>query len=109
TLRSVSEVVGKKENTSGANGIVWVKTTGTNQRGECVLEYFRWVMVHKRDPSTPTGAADKPAMPKEVAPGDLVIPETLNLKGYAGWVGGGSYWEDYERGEKIDHVDGMTI
>src|SRR5690606_3476557 len=38
TLRSVSEVVGKKENTSGANGIVWVKTTGTNQRGECVLE-----------------------------------------------------------------------
>jgi len=109
TLRSVSLVVGKKENTSGANGIVWVKTTGTNQRGECVLEYFRWVMVNKRDPSTPTGAADKPVMPKQVAPEELVIPDTLDLKRYESWVGGGSYWEDYARGEKIDHVDGMTI
>ena len=65
TLRSVSEVLGKKENASGQNGIVWVRTTGTNQRGEGVLEYCRWVMVNKRDASTPdrrqrqAGAAER--------------------------------------------------
>lgn len=110
TLRSVSEVVGKKENSNGKTGVVWVKTVGTNQRDETVLEYYRWVMVHKRDPGTPTGAADRPAMPKEVAPADLVVPSNLDLGGYEDWPSGGSsYFEDYEPGEKIDHVDGMTI
>jgi len=67
-------------------------------------------MVHKREPSTPTGASDRPAMPKEVAPADLVVPSNLDLTGYEAWPSGGSaYFEDYEAGEKIDHVDGMTI
>lgn len=110
TLRSVSEVLGKKENKSGTNGIVWVKTVGTNQRGESVLEYCRWVMVNKRDPSTPTGAADSPAMPKEVAPGELVVPASLDLSRYEAWPSGGSaFFDDYEKGERIQHVDGMTI
>ncbi|MEZ4374266.1 MAG: MaoC family dehydratase [Polyangiaceae bacterium] len=109
TLRSVSTVIGKKENTSGKNGIVWVKTLGTNQRGEPVLEYYRWVMVNKRDPGTPTGASDKPSMPALVEPKDLVVPSCLSLEKYEPWPAGGSYWEDYEQGEKIDHVDGMTI
>ena len=68
TVRSVSEVLGKKENASGENGVVWVKTTGTNQRREKVLEYCRWVMVNKRDKSTPTGAVDKP----ELLPASIV-------------------------------------
>jgi 2-methylfumaryl-CoA hydratase len=110
TLRSVSEVVGKRENSNGKTGVVWVKTVGTNQRDEAVLEYYRWVMVHKRDPSTPTGAADRPAMPKEVAPSELVVPSNLDLSRYEEWPSGGTaYFEDYEVGEKIDHVDGMTI
>ena len=110
TVRTVSKVLGKKENSNGKTGVVWVKSVGTNQRGETVLEFYRWVMVHKRDPSTPTGAADRPEMPKVVAPEDLVVPENLDLSGYEAWPSGGSaYFEDYEVGEKIDHVDGMTI
>ena len=110
TLRSVSQVLGKKENSNGKTGVVWVKTIGTNQRDETVLEFNRWVMVNKKDPSTPTGAADRPAMPKEVAPADLVVPPNLDLSGYEDWPSGGhAYFEDYEAGEKIDHVDGMTI
>ena len=110
TLRTVSKVLGKKENSNGKTGVVWVKSVGTNQRGETVLEYCRWVMVHKRDPSTPTGANDQPEMPKEVTPSELVVPANLDLSRYEDWPSGGmAYFEDYEPGEKIDHVDGMTI
>ena len=110
TLRSISKVIAKKENSNGKTGVVWVKTVGTNQRGEVVLEFYRWVMVNKKDPSVPTGAADRPEMPTEVAPADLVVPSNLDLSGYEDWPSGGSaYFEDYEVGEKIDHVDGMTI
>jgi 2-methylfumaryl-CoA hydratase len=110
TLRSVSKVLGKKENKSGDSGIVWVKTTGTNQRGEAVLEYTRWVMVNKRDAGTPTGANDKPETPAFVQPSELVVPKSLDLSKYEAWPSGSrASWEDYEKGERIDHVDGMTI
>jgi 2-methylfumaryl-CoA hydratase len=110
TLRSVSEVLGKKENKSGQNGIVWVKTTGENQRGEVVLEYCRWVMVNKRDPSKPTGADDKPSLPKQVEPAQLPVPKPLDLSKYESWPSGGrAFFDDYAAGERIDHVDGMTI
>lgn len=110
TLRSVSEVLGKKENKSGQNGIVWVKTTGQNQHGQSVLEYCRWVMVNKRDASKPTGADDKPSLPREVAPAQLPLPAKLDLTRYEAWPSGGSaFWDDYQQGEVIDHIDGMTI
>jgi 2-methylfumaryl-CoA hydratase len=53
TLTSVSEVIGVKENSNGKTGTVYVRTTGTNQRGETVLSYVRWVMVRKRDAESP--------------------------------------------------------
>ncbi|MDD9941412.1 MAG: MaoC family dehydratase [Myxococcales bacterium] len=110
TVRSTSEVIGKKENKSGKNGVVWVKTTGKNQHDGTVLEYFRWVMVNKRDPNTPTGAADKPDLPTELQPSELPVPAGLDLAAYQTWASGGSaFFEDYEKGERIDHVDGMTI
>ncbi|MCU0671789.1 MAG: MaoC family dehydratase [Myxococcota bacterium] len=121
TLRAVSKVVGKKENSNGETGIVWVRTTGVNQRGEMVLEYYRWVMVNKRDPNSaadPADAAKKspkgeevvPELPKEVRASELVVPEALSLKAYERWPSGGAaYFDDYEIGERIDHVDGMTI
>jgi len=110
TLRSVSEVLGKKENKSGQNGVVWVRTVGTNQRNEKVLEYCRWVMVNKRDASTPTGANDAPALPKQVEPAQLSVPASLDLTRYEAWPSGGSaFFDDYSTGEVIDHVDGMTI
>jgi 2-methylfumaryl-CoA hydratase len=110
TLRSVSEVLGKKENSSGKTGIVWVRTTGTNQRGEAVLEYVRWVMVHKKDPDTPTGAKEIPDVPGAVEAHALVVPESLTFDDYEAWpTGGAAFFEDYSVGERIDHVDGMTI
>ena len=37
-----------------------VRSTGTNQNGEMVLDYVRWVMVHKRDPRRMVGPAVSP-------------------------------------------------
>ena len=34
---------------SGEGGVVYVRTRGTNQKGQDVLSYVRWVMVPKRD------------------------------------------------------------
>ena len=110
TLRSISKVLGKKENANGQNGVVWVHTTGQNQHGQPVLEYIRWVMVHKRDASTPTGASDRPSVPDELKPSDLLVPACLDLDGFEQWPAGGrAYFEDYEKGERIVHTEGMSI
>jgi 2-methylfumaryl-CoA hydratase len=110
TVRTISKVLGKKENRSGENGVVWVESVGTNQRGEEVLRFFRWVMVHKRDKSTPTGASDSPSMPASVPASELRVHDCLDVSKYESWASGGSaFFEDYEVGERIDHVDGMTI
>jgi len=37
TLRSVSEVIGLKENSNGKTGVVWVRSTGLNQNDELVI------------------------------------------------------------------------
>lgn len=111
TLRAESTVLGKKEVSSGKAGVVWVATRGLNQHDQEVLRYVRWVMVEKRDPATPTGAADAPEIPREVSAAELHPPDGFAATG-GDWTwatGGRFFWEDYEVGEKIEHVDGMTI
>ncbi|MDR5651744.1 MaoC family dehydratase [Ruixingdingia sedimenti] len=109
TLRSVSEVIGLRENSNGRSGVVWVRTRGLNQRGEAVLEYVRWVMVRKRR-DTPAPAPVVPALAPAVAAADLVVPAGLDFTGYDFPLAGeGHRWGDYAVGETIDHVDGVTI
>ncbi|MCE6951230.1 MaoC family dehydratase [Cereibacter sphaeroides] len=110
TLRSESTVIGLKENSNGKSGVVYVRTRGLNQRGEAVLEYVRWVMVRKRDEAAPAPEATVPALAKSVPASDLVIPEGLDFSGYDFILAGEPHrWDDYEVGERIDHVDGVTI
>lgn len=110
TLTATSEVIGLKENSNGKTGIVWVRTTGRNQNGTDVLTYCRWVMVHKRDASHPAPKTTVPDLPDAVSPDDLIIPKDLHFKTYNTTLAGDSYrWSDYEIGEHIDHVDGVTI
>ena len=56
TLSAASRVIGLKENSNHETGMVYVRTTGINQRGETVLDYVRWVMLPKRDRSSPLGS-----------------------------------------------------
>jgi 2-methylfumaryl-CoA hydratase len=109
TLRSESEVIGLKETSSGATGVVWVRTRGLNQHGDVVLEYVRWVMVRKRRREVVVPVS-VPELAPVVAPEALVVPEGLDFSRYDfGLAGEPHRWGDYAVGEVIDHVDAVTI
>ncbi|HLT79102.1 MAG TPA: MaoC family dehydratase [Ferrovibrio sp.] len=109
TLHTVSRVIGLKENSNRKTGVVYVRSIG--YRGEQpVLDYVRWVMVRKRDESAVTGEEQVPKLGERVAPEELCIPAGLDCSRYDWQLAGSPHaWEDYQPGEKIDHVDGMTI
>ena len=110
TLRASSKIIGLKQNSSGKSGIVWLRTTGINQRGEPVLSYVRWVMVKKRDHNSPAPETTVPELAAAVPATDLAIPAGLDFSGYDFAQAGERHrWQDYQIGEKIDHVDGVTI
>jgi len=110
TLTATSTVIGLKENSNRQTGIVYVHSTGTNQRDEMVIDYRRWVMVKKRDAALSPPEERVPELPEAVAAADLVVPAGLSAAGWSAVLAGTPYlWEDYAVGEKIDHGDGMTI
>ena len=110
TLRSVSEVIGVKQNSNGKSGVVWVRTTGLNQHDEVVIDYVRWVMVRKRDLDAPAPETVAPDLKSVVDPAQLVIPKGLDFTNYDFTLAGEPHrWGDYAIGETIDHVDGVTI
>ncbi|GKY86159.1 MaoC family dehydratase [Sinisalibacter aestuarii] len=110
TLRAESQVIGLKQNSNGKSGVVWVRTRGYNQDDEAVLDYIRWVMVRKRDPDAAAPDTLVPDLKPVLAAQDLVIPEGLDFARYDFTLAGERHrWGDYEIGERIDHVDGVTI
>ncbi len=109
TLRSESEVIGLKETSSGATGVVWVRTKGLNQHGDVVLDYVRWVMVRKRRREVVMPVA-VPELAPVVDPGALMVPEGLDFSRYDFDLAGEPHrWGDYAVGEVIDHVDAVTV
>jgi 2-methylfumaryl-CoA hydratase len=110
TLTSDSQVIGLRQNKDGKTGVVYVHSTGANQHGDVVLDYRRWVMVRKRDPDAPAPEAVVPELPEAVPIADLHCPFTVSSGSYDTARAGSEFlWDDYAVGERIDHVDGMTI
>ncbi len=110
TLRSESTVIGLKENSNGASGVVWVRTRGYNQDDAVVLDYVRWAMVRKRDVKAAAPFPHVPDLARAVEPASLVIPDGLDFTRYDFTLAGEPHrWGDYRVGEKIDHVDGVTV
>ncbi len=110
TIKTTSKVLGVKENSNKKTGIVWVNSIGKNQKNEVVLDYVRWVMVNKRDASSPSPKTVIPDLEKEVKSNEFYIQNNLNISNYDYNESGSKHvWDDYKIGEKIDHVDGMTI
>ncbi len=111
TLSTTSEVIGLKQTSAGDAGIVYVRSIGRNQHGEIVLSYARWVLVRKREPGTPAHAEQVPELAKAVLPEQLgeACPR-IELAAYDDALAGSPFrWGNYAVGERIDHVDGMTV
>jgi 2-methylfumaryl-CoA hydratase len=97
---------------SGEAGVVYVRTRGTNQKGQEVLSFVRWVMIPKRDRDQARGVNHVPSLPPVVTPDRLPVPEAMNLQRYSdvAWaMGPGTRWDEYDVGERLDHPDAMTI
>jgi 2-methylfumaryl-CoA hydratase len=110
TLRAETEVIGRRETSRDDVGLVWVRTKGYNQRDEPVLQFYRWAMVNKRDPGARSDANDAPELPARVAIEHLSVPDELDLSRFDTVVTGGqAFWEDYEPGERIVHLQGITV
>jgi 2-methylfumaryl-CoA hydratase len=110
TLSTRSEVIGLRQNSSGKSGLVYVHSTATNQRSEVVLDWVRWVMVHKRDLTASAPDPVVPELARVVEAADLVVPSGLDFTEYDFVAAGEAHrLSDYAVGEKIDHVDGVTL
>jgi 2-methylfumaryl-CoA hydratase len=110
TLTAQSKVIGLRQNSNGKSGVVWVRTTGHDAAGAPVLDYVRWVMVRKRDADAPAPETIIPELKPALTPADLVLPEGLSFENYDFALAGERHrFADYEVGEKIDHVDRVTV
>lgn len=73
------------------------------------MTYVRWVMVRKRTED----AAPVPVIPQlasAVAPEDIIVPRGLDFSTYDFVLAGEKHkLRDYQVGEIIDHVDGVTL
>ena len=111
TLTAVSEVIGLKENSSRKTGVVYVRSAGFRQDGTKVLDYVRWVMVRKRDEAAAAPGDLVPQLPKTVDPATLggACPQIV-LRSYDFALAGSPHrFDAYAVGEKIDHLDGVTV
>lgn len=110
TLTTQTEVIGLKQNSSGKNGIVFVRSTSFNQNHKAVISWVRWVMVHKKNLDAPAPATVVPDLANVVAVEDLPVPAELDAHSFDTAVTGSSrLWEDFEVGERLNHPAGMTV
>ena len=108
TVSMTSTVIGLKENSNGKSGVVYVHSIGVNQNNQEVLNFKRWVMVHKKDKTTTSGIKEIPQF-KESTPisEQINIPEVKSVDVSAS--GGEFFFEDYEKGERLNHPEGITV
>ena len=110
TLTTSSQVIGLRQNSNNQSGVVYVRSTAINQRGEPVLSWVRWVMVRKNDLNRTAPMTVVPTLPNAVALEHLSIPSYFFAKKFDEKITGGQYYfEDYQIGERINHAAGMTI
>ena len=111
TISAESEIIGLKENSNGKTGTVYVKSVGTNQNGDVVLSYYRWLMMRKKK----NGMLDSfknivPDLPKKLDEKEFEIPLSFNSQKWSAEITGSEFfYDDFSEGEEIHHLDGQTI
>jgi 2-methylfumaryl-CoA hydratase len=108
TVNLVTEIIGLKENSNGKSGVVYVHSIGYNQSGIEVLNLKRWVMVHKKNTDEITHVNEVPTFASATPIASTVnIPVASRIDVQA--TGGVYFFEDYEIGERLNHIEGITI
>jgi 2-methylfumaryl-CoA hydratase len=108
TVRMESTVIGLKENSNGKSGVVYVHSIGYNQNNEEILNFKRWVMVHKKDKGSLSAVNDVPEFAESTPIGEEInIPLIKTVDTNA--TGGKFFFEDYQKGERLNHPEGITI
>jgi 2-methylfumaryl-CoA hydratase len=98
-----------RANSNGRTGTVWVRTQGFAGT-RLVIDYKRWVMVNKREAASPDPAPVVPILREALTVDDLVVAPGLVGASDPERLSGSPYdFDDYVVGERIDHVDGMTV
>ena len=112
TLSATSEVIGLRENANKASGVVYVRTTGTQpgrRDGAGVRALGDGAQARHGEPGAGAGGAqDSPSAstrPRSAPP----CPSSTSPRYDFALAGSPHRWGDYAAGEKIDHVDGMTL
>ncbi|WP_321471656.1 MaoC family dehydratase [Halarcobacter sp.] len=108
TVSMTSTVIGLKENSNGKSGVVYVHSIGLNQNGDEVLNFKRWVMVHKKDKTTLTGIKEIPTFKESTPISDNINMPIVSMVDTDA-TGGKYFFEDYEKGERLNHPEGITI
>ncbi len=108
TVSMTSTVIGLKENSNGKSGVVYVHSIGVNQNGAVVLDFKRWVMVHKKDKETTSGINEVPTFAKTTPIADVINIPTIKTVDTDS-TGGKYFFEDYVAGERLNHPEGITI
>jgi 2-methylfumaryl-CoA hydratase len=110
TLSSVSEVIGVKRTPTArrARFMCAPRAQPERRQGARIRALGDG---EKRDKEAPAPEVIVPNLPQRVDPAEIgaAVP-ALDIGGYDFALAGSPYrWGDYEVGEKIDHVDGMTL
>ena len=108
TVSMTSKVIGLKENSNGKSGVVYVHSIGVNQKGNEVLNFKRWVMVHKKDKETLSNINEVPTFAKTTPIADVINIPTIKTVDTDS-TGGKYFFEDYVAGERLNHPEGITI
>jgi len=108
TVSMTSTVIGLKENSNGKSGVVYVHSIGVNQNGAEVLNFKRWVMVHKKDHSNLSGVNEVPTFASATPISEEINIPTIKCVDTDA-TGGKYFFEDYVAGERLDHPEGITI
>ena len=108
TVSMTSTVIGLKENSNGKSGVVYVHSIGVNQNGAEVLNFKRWVMVHKKDHSNLSGVNEVPTFASATPISEEINIPTIKCVDTDA-TGGKYFFEDYVAGERLDHPEGITV
>ena len=112
TLSATSEVIGLRENSNRASGVVYVRTTGRNQRGRDGAR----VRALGDGAQARHGLAAPRRRSSRSSPSASIRRASARPCRSSMWratisrlAGAPHRWGDYAAGEKIDHADAMTL